>query len=294
MIARRRLRDALRRLREAAGFTQRQVAEEMDWSLSKLIRIEAGQVTVSTTDLRALLQHYGVSEPDEVGRLVTLAKSVRERAWWSVYKTVTTPTHLAFVAYESSASVIRNFEPLLIPGLLQTPEYAREILRMEGLDNLDDHVELRMARQDLLTRDDGPEVHFIMDHAVIRRAVGGPAVMRRQLRHILELAKSPRVTVRIVPWWAGLYSRYRISYAYLEFPNPDDPDVLFLEQPTDILITVEGAPDRAPSEYLAAFWEAEQLASVALGTALLEEAVQQLSDLLERGARHSENDEETA
>lgn len=127
-IHRRRLRSELRKAREAAGMTQRDVAAAMDWSQSKLIRIETGAVNISTNDLRALLGHYGI-ERARTENLVEVARASRDQPRWNVYKDVAEPEYIAFLGYESSASIIRNFEPLLIPGLLQTEEYAREILK---------------------------------------------------------------------------------------------------------------------------------------------------------------------
>lgn len=275
MVARRKLRDALRRLREGAGFTQREVAEEMDWSLSKIIRMETGQVAVTTTDLRALLRHYG-ADADLSATLVELARTARQRAWWSVYRGIASPEYLAYIGFESSARVIRNFEPLLVPGLLQTPDYARETVLRVGMDHIDELVELRMARQELLTRPDAPEMHFIMDHSVVQRAVGSPALMRRQLRHILAMAEHPNVTVRIVPWWEGLYTNYRMAYVLFEF-GEEEPDVLFREAPTGEMVTVEGPQEDAPSDYLASFWELEQLAPTTFAPTLLDSAITSMS-----------------
>ncbi|MDI2124908.1 helix-turn-helix domain-containing protein [Yinghuangia seranimata] len=260
MLARRRLRDALRRHREQAGFTQREVAEEMDWSPSKLIRIEAGQVAVSTTDLRALLQHYGVTDPEQTAALVALSRTARERAWWSAYQSVASIEFRQFLGFESSASIIRNFEPLVVPGLLQTREYAREVLVAEGNGpRVDEMVELRMERQELLTREDAPELHFILGQGVVERAVGGPQLMRRQLRHIMGIAEYPNVSVRVVPWSAGLYPNYRLAYVVFEFPDAADPAVLYVEGASE-MISREGAQDTDPNDFLAAFWEVEQLA----------------------------------
>ncbi|MWK34852.1 helix-turn-helix domain-containing protein [Actinomadura sp. J1-007] len=122
-VRQRRLRVELRRSRDGSGLTQDQVAESLDWSLSKVIRIESGAVNISTTDLRALLSLYGVAE-ERIAELVTLARAARERAWWSGYKKVISQQYYDLIGYESAAAAIRQFEPLVIPGLLQTQEYA--------------------------------------------------------------------------------------------------------------------------------------------------------------------------
>ncbi|HSA50616.1 MAG TPA: helix-turn-helix transcriptional regulator [Yinghuangia sp.] len=270
-VAKRRLRDALRRLREEAQLTQREVAEAMDWSPSKLIRIEASQVTVSTTDLRALLAHYAVTDPDEVANLVALGRAARERAWWSAYSKLVPARFLEFIGFESSASVIRNFEPLTVPGLLQTREYAREVLQALRTPNVDDMVDLRMGRQELLTRDNPPDLHFILDQAVIHRVVGSPKVMQRQLRHILDVAEFPNVTVRVVPWSVGFYPRYEAAYVHIEFPTVEDPAALYQEKYGGI--TRESLQDETPADYLTSFWELEQAAPVTLAPVLIQEAI---------------------
>ncbi len=133
-ILRRRLRSELRKARDTAGMTQRDVAVAMDWSQSKLIRIESGAVNISTNDLRALLGHYSV-DSDRSNALVDIARAAREPTPWSIYKDVATPEYIAFLGYEASASIIRNFEPLLVPGLLQTEEYARTVIGVTEAHN---------------------------------------------------------------------------------------------------------------------------------------------------------------
>jgi transcriptional regulator with XRE-family HTH domain len=284
-IHKRRLRSELRRAREAAGMTQRDVAAAMDWSASKLIRIETGAVNISTNDLRALLSHYGADQ-DRIDALVEVARAAREQPRWSLYKNVAEPEYIAFLGYESSASVIRNFEPILVPGLLQTEEYAREALKMttdEEPDNVDALVDLRMQRQELLVREASPPgLHFIMDEAVIRRLVGGQDVMRRQLRHLRELANYPNVTIRIVPFGQGLYPRFRIPYVLFEFPDPEDEAVLYVENPLGQLIIRENTPEErgrvTPTDYLGFFWSIEQIARREDAPVMIEDALVGLMD----------------
>ena len=162
MVQRRRLRVELRKARENAGLSQKEVAPAMDWSLSKLIRIEAGSVNISINDLRVLLQHYGVDDRGRIDSLLTMARAAKEPAWWLPYKEVLSPEFSTFLSYESAASIIRNFEPVLVPGLLQTEEYARAtlaemvppvaVLDAEMLGQIDNLVELRMERQDRMAQ----------------------------------------------------------------------------------------------------------------------------------------------
>ncbi len=265
-VHRRRLRNELRKAREAAGKTQRDVAAAMDWSQSKLIRIETGAVNISTNDLRALLGLYEV-DPARIAELVELARAAREVPRWNIYRDVASPEYISFLGYESSASVIRSFEPLIVPGLLQTEEYARTVIEAAEPHNperVDALVDLRMQRQEILGREPGPSLHFILDEAVIRRTVGGTNVARRQLRKLREAADYPNVTLRVVPFSLGVYPALRVPYVLFEFPDPEDEDVLYLENPFGEFIIRENSPEEKdkiyPVNYLGVFWQLEQLA----------------------------------
>ena len=223
--------------------TQEHVAAAMDWSLSKLIRIENGSVSISTNDLKVLLDHYGIADDRRVEELVTLAKAARERSWWSVYRDVASPQLLQFIEYQAAAMITRNFESLLIPGLLQTEEYAREVIKeFSGRpslpkDRLDALVGLRMKRQELLRRTGPPPwFFFILDEAVLRRLVGGKDVMGRQIRHLIELASRDDVIIEVVPFSAGVQYGMHGPFVILEFEEAEDDDVLYLESPRGDLI----------------------------------------------------------
>jgi transcriptional regulator with XRE-family HTH domain len=232
VVPRRRLRTELKRARLEAEQTQSDVAAAMDWSLSKVIRIEAGTVSISTNDLKALLRQYKIDRA-RTGELLALGKAARGRTWWSQYRGKASPGLLDLIGYETAASARRNFEPLLIPGLLQTREYARAVIAAlsERItpDRMDALVEIRMRRQELVNRANPPELFFILDEASVRRVTGGPDVMRHQLRHLLEVAEKPNVTIEVVPFSAGIRRGMRTSFVVLEFPDAADDDVLYLE-----------------------------------------------------------------
>jgi transcriptional regulator with XRE-family HTH domain len=237
-VQRRRLRTELRRARQEAGLTQDQVSTALEMSLSKVIRIEAGTVGVSANDLRALLNLYNVRDRDELDNLLTLARAGRERPWQSKYRDVASPRLLQFIEFEAAASITRNFQPLMVPGLLQTSEYARIMLRVLNPDlpdkpsvDIDTLLEVRMKRQELLDREDSPELFFILDEAATRRLVGGKDVMFKQLRQLIELAARPRITVEVLPFSAGAYPGLNGSFVIQEFPDPADADVLYQEGP---------------------------------------------------------------
>lgn len=247
VVQRRRLRTELRKARQDAELTQEQVAEAMDWSLSKVIRIEGGSVGISTNDLKALLRYYKIVEPSRVAELIALARAARERSWWSMYRDAAPTGLLQLIGYESAASIRRNFEPLLVPGLLQTEEYARTVIQAlaERLpaEHIDILVEIRMRRQELLDRSDPPLLFFILDEAVVRRLVGGKSIMRRQIRRLIEIAERPNVTIEVVPFSAGIHPGVKGSFVVLEFPDAGDDDVLYLESPRGDLISRDTPED---------------------------------------------------
>ena len=176
-VQRRRLRAELRRARLEADLTQDQVAAAMDWSLSKLIRIENGSVGISTNDLRAILQYYKITDSDRTAELLAMARSARERSWWSEYRDIASKPVLQVIEYEAAAIISRNFQPQVVPGLLQTEEYARAVLgqlnSQSSRERVDSLVHIRMRRQELLDRADPPLLFFIMDEPVVRRWSAG-------------------------------------------------------------------------------------------------------------------------
>ncbi|KAB2380503.1 helix-turn-helix domain-containing protein [Actinomadura montaniterrae] len=260
------LTSELQRLRQAKGVTQEQVAAALDWSTSKLIRIEGGTVGVSTTDLHALLRHYGIQDGDpEVGKLTEIAREARQRGWWAPYRHELAADFLRYLGYETGASVIRSFQPLLVPGLLQTEEYANAVTieLVSSPAERDVVVEVRMQRQEeVFSRADPPQLMMVMDEAVLRRRVGGQVdsgVMPRQLRHILDVLERPNVSVEVIPFSKGAHFGMKGEFTILEFTDPRVNDVLFLELTGVWDVTVV---DRDPriTEYRAAYENLRQLA----------------------------------
>ncbi|WP_162907641.1 helix-turn-helix domain-containing protein [Allorhizocola rhizosphaerae] len=206
-MARRRLRLALRHAREEKGFTQGQVAAALEWSLSKVQRIESGDVTVSRTDLTALLDHLGVTDPDSIGELIEIARTSRRKGWWDDphYRQHLTPATMRLLQFESEATAIRIFQPTLIPGLIQTPAYAQAVLH-SWQDELSDEdravrFEVRMRRREyVFDREHPPRYLLVLDESVLLREVGGPRVMAEQLNHLLAHARDGYLTMRIVPF----------------------------------------------------------------------------------------------
>lgn len=264
VVQRRRLRAELRRARLEAGLTQEQVASAMDWSLSKLIRIENGTVNISTNDLKVILAHYEITDEERTAEFLALSRGARERSWWSAYRDVASPRLLQMIEYEAASIITRNFQPLLVPGLLQTEEYARNVYQrlnpQESASRLESLVEVRMRRQELLGRSDAPLLFFIIDQAVVHRIVGGKAVMRRQLSQMIELAGMPNLTIEVVPFEAGAHPGLLGSFLIYEFPDTADDDALWLEGPTGDLLSRDN-----PEEILNFREKFEQLRQISLG-----------------------------
>lgn len=203
---RRRLGDDLRRSREALGLTQQQAADQLEWSLSKLIRIETGAHGVSVSDLRSMLGVYQISDQTQVDALMTAARASRAKAWWNPYRDVVPTPFARYLGYEASAVRFRIFHPFLVPGLLQTGEYATELLKTLPDDRRAQLLlELKRERQKRVFAQPGPSFSFVMGEEGLYRWIGGREVMRRQLAYLAEVASRPNTELRIVPFNAGAY-----------------------------------------------------------------------------------------
>src|SRR6516165_8133619 len=228
----RRLALELLRRREAAGLTREEAARQLEWSTSTIFRIETGRSRPQPGNVRVLLELYGVSGPERDG-LIRLAREARQPGWWHSFRDVLPNPYEVFIGLEAGAASIRNFEPIVIPGLLQTEEYARQTLR-NGPGELDREdverlVQVRMERQRILGREDRPRLWAVLDEAVIRRVVGGPEVMREQLRHLIDCAEQGKTTLQVVPFGAGAHAGTTGPFVILDFPEPTDPSVVYVE-----------------------------------------------------------------
>jgi transcriptional regulator with XRE-family HTH domain len=255
----RRLRVALRHARDALNLTQKEVAEALDWSTSKLIRIEKGAVGVSVTDLKALLLHYRVTEADEVDRMVSMVRASKKSAWWQEYRDLYPQDYITYLSLESSAIRIRQFQGLVVPGLLQSPGYIQQLMTLgnPGEEVVQRAFNIRVRRQTLLS-DNGPELFFILDESTLYRQVGDTAVMREQLTKLRDVARSRRASIRIMPYSAGVHRGMKGSFAILEMSADPDDYTLLLEQPyKDHLI--ETASDET-HEFVEIFHELEKIA----------------------------------
>jgi transcriptional regulator with XRE-family HTH domain len=256
------LTSELVRIRKEARKVQEEVARALDWSPSKLIRIEGGNVGISTTDLQALLRYYGVDTDGDVKRLTELARGSRERGWWQAYQPdIPDLAFRSYLGYELGAAFMRQFEVSLVPGLLQTEDYARVVLREYagdiGEDRINTLAEIRMNRQEqLMSRVPPANQFFILDEAVIRRQVGatlpgGKGIMPAQLRLLAEVAERPNTTLEIIPFEAGAHFGMKGGFTLLEF-DADFGEVLYLEDARGGDLTITGRDERV-GEYRAEF-----------------------------------------
>lgn len=237
-VRRRRLAAELRRLREVAGLTMEEVAQSLDLSRATISRLEAGKTArPRPRDIRDILQLYKVEDPQREA-VMDLARGARERGWWEQYKGVLTGT---YVGLEAEASSIDTFEPLVIPGLLQTAAYTTELIRASLADpaEIGKRVEARMRRQEILRRPNPPRYRAIIDEAALLRPVGDTEVMRDQLRKLIDTHPLEHVTIQIIPMSAGLHVGMSGHFVILEFPDSTDQDVVYIETPTDNLYLEE-------------------------------------------------------
>ncbi|MFF3305923.1 helix-turn-helix domain-containing protein [Streptomyces sp. NPDC002952] len=240
-VRRRKLGAELRALRTRAGLTSGEAARLVGWHQSKVSRIETGTSGAKPPDVRRLLDAYGVQNPGLRELLIGLAGSEgggRDH-WWHAYRGVLPPAYRDFISLESQASTMRTLETSVVPGLLQTPEYARAVTRaaVKGLEDgkLNTLVEVRLARQDVLCSNPPLELSAVLDEAVLRRTVGGPAVMERQLERLLEAAHLPHVRLQVLPFATGAHIGITGPFVIFSFPNTSDLDVVVLDHMTSSL-----------------------------------------------------------
>jgi transcriptional regulator with XRE-family HTH domain len=228
----------LRLLREAAGITREDAGYAIRASGSKISRIELGRVSFKERDIADLLELYGVAGA-ESATLVELAKEANSPGWWHKYGDVLPDWFSVYVGLEEAASLIRLYEVQFVPGLLQTADYARAVVRLgqPGATpaEIEHRVSLRLGRQELLTKPGGPRLWAVVDEAALRRPLGGSEVMRAQLVRLIEATREPNITLQVVPFRSGGHAAEAGAFTIMRFPEPDLPDVVYLEQLTSAL-----------------------------------------------------------
>jgi transcriptional regulator with XRE-family HTH domain len=241
-LERHQLRVKLRTYRERSGLSQREVAQGLGWSASKVHRIEAGTSPITETDLRSLLTRYSSAAESEVAQLLSLARSARQGRSATLHE-AGTPSVRRYLDYEASAAQIWNFEPMFVPGLLQTPDYTRAVLSEIGLPRADEEaigraLAARRYRQEILHRADPVQLHVLIDESAILRRIGSAQVMANQLEHLWAMSERTNVFLGIVPLARGAYPAMRLPFVVMRFTDPAHPELLFLEDPISEVITL--------------------------------------------------------
>jgi transcriptional regulator with XRE-family HTH domain len=229
----------LRRLREARGITREAAAGAIRGSESKISRMELGRVGFKERDVADLLTLYGVADEQERTALLALARQANTPGWWHRYSDVLPAWFQSYLGLEAAAALIRTYEVQFVPGLLQTPEYARAVILLghagASTEELERRVSLRMARQQLLKRPHPPQLWVVVDEAVLRRPIGGVDVMRAQIELLIEATKTSHVRLQVIPFNAGGHAAAGGAFTILRFPDEELPDVVYIEQLTSAL-----------------------------------------------------------
>ena len=231
-VGRRHLAMDLRRLRASSGRTIDDVAAHLECSAAKVSRMETGIVRVGLSDLRAVLELYGVVGTEREA-LLALGRQSRQRGWWQEFADVVPPGSETFYGLEDGAATIGLHSTSLVPGLLQTPDYTAALVgSVPGVPEAVSRrrAELRRRRQELLARDQPPELTVVLDEAVLRREVGGSAVLAGQIAHLRAMAAHPHVHLQVLPFSAGAHPAAGVSFTVFGFTDPDETPVVFREQ----------------------------------------------------------------
>ncbi|MGC5311581.1 helix-turn-helix domain-containing protein [Micromonospora zamorensis] len=229
----------LRRLRESSGVTREGAGWEIRSSESKISRMELGRVGFKERDVSDLLTLYGVTEEHERDALLKLARDANSPGWWHRYGDVLPTWFQSYLGLEAAAALIRTYEVQFVPGLLQTGDYARAVVLLghgaAGPDEIERRVALRMQRQQLLHRENPPQLWAVVDEAALRRPIGGPAVMRGQLTALIEATKSPNIRLQVIPFAAGGHAAAGGAFTILRFGDQELPDIVYIEQLTSAI-----------------------------------------------------------
>jgi len=228
----RRLAAELRKLRGEAGLSREDVVESTGINVATLYRIEHARVRPQPRTLRTLLDTYGVSEARQA-ELLALSREAAQRGWPQAYHPDLPEEYKTYIAFENEAWALWSYEALLVPGLLQTEDYAQAVVRgglpEAGDDEVGRRIEARMARQAVLSRETPVKLWAIMDEAALRRRVGGQAVMKAQLHHLIKAAEIPTITLQVIPFDVGAHPGMPGSFAIIKFPGDEDPDLVHID-----------------------------------------------------------------
>jgi transcriptional regulator with XRE-family HTH domain len=272
-VRRRRLGAELRRLREASSLKLEEVADQLGLAASTLSRIETGKAPTKTTYLTSMLGMYGVDDPAARQVLIDMAREGHRKGWWSSYDDVLPSGFDIYVGLEAEASGLRSFETV-VHGLLQTRDYAMAVLREIRPKDTDEQiarmVDLRMQRQRLLDQDPPLDLWLILGEGAIRRNIGGTKVMQPQLEHLIRASRRPNVTLQILSFEAGAHAGLVGPFSILEFPEPDDADVVYTDSVGGMIYLEKDREVRACAEVF------DRMRAAALSPAVSVELIQKV------------------
>ncbi|MBW1601629.1 helix-turn-helix domain-containing protein [Streptomyces sp. JJ66] len=271
-----RLGAVLRRLRRNANVSMEEAAQRIDGDKPKISRIENGRMSAKRLEVEALLELYGVTDAQTVNALTTLSRQTRKKGWWQQYSGELDPDFQERLDLEDDAARIHTYQPLLVPGLLQTPEYAKEVIqRVEKAATAEEvakWVDMRMARQEIFKRPTPPQFVCVLDEAVLRREVGSRGTLAAQLGRLVEVNSPPELTIQVIPFAQGWHAGLDGAFSVYSYPDPLDLDVVSVDYLDGALYLEE---DASVEKYRRAF---DQLRASALSS-------QQSIDLISRLAR---------
>jgi len=229
----------LRRMREQAGISRADAGWQIRASESKVSRMELGRVGFKERDVSDLLELYGMQDEDERFRLMELARAANNPGWWSRYGDVMPSWFTNYVGLEVAATLIRTYEVMFVPGLLQTEEYARAVVQMGKAylpaEEVEQRVALRVTRQQVLNRASPARLWVVGDESVLRRPIGGEDIMRAQIEHLMKWAQQPNITLQIMPFSSVGYPGAGGAFSILRFPEGDLPDIVYIEHAASAL-----------------------------------------------------------
>ncbi len=229
----------LRQLRESKGVTREEAGYTIRASGSKISRMELGRVGFKQRDVADLLTLYGVVNADERASLLAMVEEANAPGWWHRYSDILPTWFQSYIGLEASATLIRCYEVQFIPGLLQTEEYSRAVVKLgHGRlppDEVERRVSLRRQRQKILARPGPVRLWAVLDEAALRRPIGGRDVMRSQLEHLLSMISAPNITVQVIPFASGGHAAFGGAFTLLRFRDPQMSDVVYTEQLTGAL-----------------------------------------------------------
>lgn len=239
-VRRRRLGMGLRQLRESRGLTAAEAAEKLGWYSAKVSRIETARITVHWGDVVELLDLYEVEEAETRDALIKLAKEARKRDWWQPYNDVLSKNLATYIGLESAAESLRIYQPIVVPGLVQTADYARVMVRDSSFcqvdaDEVERRVALRIKRQTMVAENDALRLWLILHEAVLHSDIGGPSVMKEQLERLAVEARKPQVTIQILPFNAEPHPGTAGAFGIFEFPDEEHRDTAYVDSVAGVL-----------------------------------------------------------